>query len=163
MENDPGTVLRVANTSDIPVLSVLHRKMFFEIWRQRGIPADPSAMERLEEAYAAKLHRQFADGSCRGWVVCCGDRIVSCGAVSICSYVPVPHDPSPVVAFLHSVYTEEEYRGRGYARRITQEAVDYCRKRNIRRVYLFSSDAGRPVYETSGFTAVDTMMMQLLS
>ncbi len=155
--------MRAANASDIPALSVLHRRMFVEIWKQRGIPTDPSAMQRLEEAYAAKLHRQFADGSCRGWVVCCGDRIVSTGAVSICSYVPVPHDPSPVVAFLHSVYTDEEFRGMGYARRITQEAVDFCRKRDIRRLFLFSSDAGRPVYEMSGFTPVDTMMMQLLS
>ncbi len=163
MDFAPGTILRVADTGDIPALSSLHRRMFTEIWEQRGVPTDLSAMERLEEAYAEKLEKQFADGSCRGWVICRDDRIVSCGAVSTCRYVPVPHDPSSTVAFLHSVYTDEAFRGRGLARRITQEAIDYCRKSGIKRLYLFSSDAGRPVYEVSGFVPVDTMMVQLLS
>lgn len=153
--------LRVATPGDISHLAKHHRMMFEEIGEKRGIPTDPSALASLEQEYAKKLAREFESGTCISWVIQAGDRIVSSGAISILSYVPVPHDPTLRVAFLHSVYTEYEYRHRHYAREITQEAADYWRKQGIRRLYLFASDAGRPVYETIGFVPVPNMMLLL--
>jgi len=65
----------------------------------------------------------------------------------------------PAIAFLHSVFTENEYRHQHHASRITQEAVDYCRNQGISRLYLVASDAGRPVYEQAGFVPVPNMML----
>lgn len=73
--------------------------------------------------------------------------------------VPVPHDLSPRIVFLHSIYTEPEFRNRGFAERITWEAAAYCKKNGIRRLHLFASDAGRPVYEKSGFMPVPNMLL----
>lgn len=157
-----GARLRVAGIGDIPVLAVFHRKMFEEIWQASGIPAAPGAMQAIEDEYGKKLSRELADGSCMAWVVEEDGRVVAGGAVSTVSYVPVPHDPACTMAFLHSVYTETTFRRRGYARMITDEAVRFCKNRGIKRLYLVASEAGRPVYEKSGFGPVPNMMQKYI-
>jgi GNAT superfamily N-acetyltransferase len=163
--NDPAGnhegFLRIATPEDIPFLAHHHRKMFEEIREKTGNPADLPLLAALEKEYSVKLAREIPSGACIAWVVVSGDRIVSSGAISIVSYVPVPHDMSSTIAFLHSVYTEKEYRHRHYARRITGAAADYCRDRGIRRLYLFASDAGQQVYEKVGFVPVPNTMLLL--
>jgi GNAT superfamily N-acetyltransferase len=154
----PGMLIAVQD--DIPALSRHHRLMFEEIQTTTGVPANPSDMAGLEKGYAEKLAREFASGSCISWVVKIGPRIVSSGGLSIVSYVPVPHDLSVRIAFLHSIYTEEKFRNKGYAGQIVGEAARYCREKGIRRTYLFASGDGRPVYEKAGFVPVpDTMLL----
>jgi GNAT superfamily N-acetyltransferase len=153
--------LRRATPEDIPFLVNHHRKMFEEIREKTGNPADLPVLAEMEIEYSGKLVREIPNGACIAWVVLIGEHIVSSGAVSIVSYVPVPADLSSRIAFLHSIYTEKEYRHRHYARRITQAAADYCRNQGIRRLYLFASDAGRPVYEKAGFVPVPNMMLLL--
>jgi GNAT superfamily N-acetyltransferase len=151
--------IRIATEEDIPRLAIHHRMMFEEIQEKNRVLPNPSEMAVLEKEYAEKLSREFTSGSCISWVVQIGNRIVSSGAISIVSYVPVPHDLSSRIAFLHSVYTEKEYRYQHHAHDITQEAVKYCRNQGIKRLYLAASDDGRPVYEKSGFVPVPNMMM----
>jgi len=158
---DDEGCLRITTPGDIPFLVKHHRKMFEEIREKTGNPADFPILTALENEYRIKLAREIPSGACVAWVVHVGDRIVSSGAISIVSYVPVPHDLSSRIAFLHSIYTEKEYRHRYYARRITQAAADYCRERGIRRLYLFASDAGQPVYEKAGFVPVPNTMLLL--
>ena len=158
--NDEG-YLRIAIPEDIPLLGSHHRKMFEEIQERTGNPVDLSAMEALEKEYAGKLARELPSGICAAWVVETGNRIVSSGAVSIVSYVPVPHDLSSRIAFLHSIYTEKEFRDRHFAHRITRAAAGYCRDHGVKRLYLFASDAGRPVYEKAGFCPVPNTMLLL--
>jgi GNAT superfamily N-acetyltransferase len=153
--------IRIATTGDIPVLAKHHRMMFEEIWERKDIPTDPSGLASLEKEYAKKLTNEFKSGTCISWVVESGNHIVSSGAISIVLYVPVPHDLSLRIAFLHSVYTEKEYRHQHYAHDITQEAANYCRNQGIKRLYLFASDAGRPLYDNFGFVPVPNMMMLL--
>jgi len=164
MHDPTGTgnvCIRIAGEEDIPCLAIHHRMMFEEIRESTGLPLDPPGLAVLEKEYAQKLAGEFRSGTCISWVIQIGERIVSSGAISIVPYVPVPHDLSCRIAFLHSVYTEKEHRHRHYASRITQEAADYCRNQGIRRLYLFASDAGRPVYERTGFVPVPNMMLLL--
>ena len=74
-------------------------------------------------------------------------------------YVPNPDDPNITIAFLHSIYTEKEFRHHHYASLITQRAISSCKQEGISRLYLFSSKDGRYVYEKTGFTPVDNLMM----
>ena len=151
--------IRVATEEDIPRLARHHRMMFEEIQESNGTATDSGVMAVMEKEYAAKLAREFKSGTCISWVAVTGNRIIASGAVSILQYVPVPHDLSCRVAFLHSVYTEKDYRHRQHATLITKEAADYCRDRGIKRLYLFASNAGTPVYEKTGFVTVPNLMM----
>lgn len=151
--------LRTASLEDIPCLAEHHRKMFEEIGEKKKIASDPALLTILEHEYARKLTEELKSGACIAWVTILEDRIVSSGAISILSYVPVPHDLSSKIAFLHSIYTEKEYRNNGYAQGITCEAAQNCKQRGISRLYLFSSDDGRIIYEKNGFKPVDNVMM----
>jgi len=153
--------IRVANEEDIPWLARHHRLMFEEIQESNGSAPDPAVMVVLEKEYAAKLACEFKFGTCISWVAVTNDRIVASGAISIMQYVPVPHDLSCRVAFLHSVYTEKEHRHRQHATRIARKAADFCRDRGIKRLYLFASNAGTPIYEKTGFVPVPNMMLFL--
>jgi hypothetical protein len=154
--------LRTALQEDAIVLAIHHRKMFEEIWNNQNIPFIPEKMKTMESNYLQKLQDEIKSGSCHAWIICQNEKILSSGAVSIFSYVPVPHDPSPCIAFLHSIYTEPEERGKGYAGMITKKAIDYCKKNKIGRLYLFASESGRSVYEKEGFVSVDNTMVKYI-
>jgi len=81
------------------------------------------------------------------------------GAVSIMSLVPTPQDPNTSVAYIHSIFTVPEYRGRGFASQILNSILDYCKCAKIKRVQLSASDAGRSLYEKSGFKPADSSMV----
>jgi len=162
MEDGPGPVVAEACESEIPVLAWFHRLMFEEIWEKRGAASPEGSMQAVEEQYIRKLREGFRNGSCLAWVVKQNGRIVSGGAVSIATYVPVPFDPSCRIGFVHSIYTEKDERHRGHAGRIVRAATEFCKSAGIHRVYLFASADGMPVYEKEGFRAVENTMLAVL-
>jgi GNAT superfamily N-acetyltransferase len=142
-----------ATPDDIWLLAVHHRKMFEEIWEQKGKILETHTAKEIEKAYHRKLEKEIPDGTCRAWLFKNGSQAVASGAISIISFVPIPDDPNHSVAYLHSMYTEKNFRGRKYARRIIERAVDTCKENGIRRVVLNASNAGRPLYERLGFVS----------
>ena len=153
--------LREAASGDIPKLARHHREMFEEVWQAIGKAVESAKADMLEEAYSRKLGAQL-NNSCKAWVIEHKGDIFASGAISIVSYVPTPLDPNSDVAYLHSMFTDKGYRGRRCASRIIEQALDYCRARGIKRVMLFASDAGRPLYEHVGFSPVPNMMRLIL-
>jgi GNAT superfamily N-acetyltransferase len=150
--------LREATEKDIPRLRIHHRKMFEEIWEKRGESINPSVCREIESAYAKKLKQELTDGSCKAWVIENENRIVASGAITIASFVPTPEDLSSSVAYLHSMYTEKEYRNNNFANLIVKRAIRFCRDNGIKRIFLNASEAGRPIYEKLGFHAAPAMM-----
>jgi GNAT superfamily N-acetyltransferase len=152
------TSLREATESDIPRLGVHHRKMFEEIWEKKGESIDPSVGKAIERAYAKKLKQELTDGSCKAWVIESENKIVASGTITIASLVPTPRDLSSSVAYLHSMYTEKEYRNNHFANLIVERAIQFCRNNGINRIFLNASEAGRPIYEKLGFRTAPEMM-----
>ncbi len=136
--------------------------MFEEIWEKKGLKFDGSVAIQMEQAYSYKLRAELPAGSCKSWLIEKGDRVVASGAITIVNLVPTPGDLSPRVAYLHSMYTEAGQRGKDLASHIVKTALEYCRTKGIKRVFLNASDAGRPVYEKIGFSASPEMMRILV-
>jgi len=145
--------LQNATIDDIPVLSVHHRKMFAEIWEQKGELLSQALAKKLEAAYSAKLGKQIPEGSCKVWVVMDDNQIIASGGITIVSLVPVPSDMNDNIAYLHSMYTEKEYRHKKCAQRIVKRAIQDCRQNGIKRIILHASEAGRPLYEELDFVS----------
>jgi ribosomal protein S18 acetylase RimI-like enzyme len=55
------------------------------------------------------------------------------------------------LAWIGMVLTAPEYRGRGFARRLMQEALAYARAREVAWIKLDATDMGRPLYQSLGF------------
>ena len=145
--------LQDATTEDIRILAIHHRKMFEEIWEQKGQKIEKVRAEEIEAAYYEKIEKQIPEGTCIAWVVKNDNQIIASGAITIVSFVPVPNDTNHNIAYLHSMYTEKGYRNQKYAQKIVDRAIHYCQKNEISRIVLNASDAGKPIYEKSGFVS----------
>lgn len=158
VSNEKGFAIREASETDIPLLAVHHRLMFKEIWEKRGLPFEDTLADEVEQAYSRKLSEEFQTGSCKSWLIEREGRSVASGAITIVNMVPTPNDLSTKVAYLHSMYTETEHRGKNLAGRIVKTALEYCKAKHIKRIFLNASEAGRPIYERIGFTSAPEMM-----
>ena len=81
------------------------------------------------------------------WLAMVDDKIV--GAVAIDR-----NEAKTSGARLRWFIVDPEYQGRGVGQRLLEVAIVFCRRENIRRVYLHSFaglDAARHVYEKFGF------------
>lgn len=147
-----------AGPEDIPVLVDHHRNMFQEILVSRGVDSGIPDSEELDTAYRNKLKNELGH-QCRAWIMkSSNNKIVASGAVSVVSLVPVPNDTSCKVGFLHSIFTESEYRNKGFAGRIVEEIVRYCKDQGIKRVILNASSDGMPLYKKIGFESAENSM-----
>ncbi|MDY7032405.1 MAG: hypothetical protein SVY10_10940 [Thermodesulfobacteriota bacterium] len=81
-----------ADLDDIPILAVHHRKMFEEIWEQKGLRIEIVIAKELESAYLKKITKQIPEGLCKAWIIKHDDQIIASGAITIVTFVPVPSD-----------------------------------------------------------------------
>jgi GNAT superfamily N-acetyltransferase len=152
--------VRDATLDDVQILAKHHRKMFQEIWEQKGLRIEIDRAQELEFAYIDKITKQIPEGVCKAWVIENDDEILASGAITIVSFVPVPFDLGHTVAYLHSMYTEKTHRGKKCAQKIVDRAVQYCKENGISRMLLNASDAGKPIYEKEGFiSSPETMRL----
>ncbi len=160
MDNKTDIPIHLAAIEDIPILVDHHHKMFEEIWVERGLEIDAHQFEDMDKAHTKKLEEELLNGTCKAWVIKNENKIVSSGAISITSMTPIPEDSSYKVAYLHSVFTELDYRKRGRAELIAITAIQYCKSKGIKRITLGASDAGRSTYEKIGFlTKLNSMIL----
>ena len=50
-----------------------------------------------------------------------------------------------------SVYTENEYRGRGICTKLMKNMIEYARENNLCRIDLMATQDGYPIYKNVGF------------
>ena len=64
-------------------------------------------------------------------------------------------------AYVCTVYVKPEFRRRGIARALTQQAVAWAQRNGCEVVRLRTSPMGRPVYESIGFAQSDELELRL--
>ncbi len=92
--------------------------------------------------------RRFNEGRDGFWVASIGQKIV--GSIAIDG---VHHDSKG--GHLRWFIVAPENQGQGIGKRLLHEAVEFCRKKKFRRIYLWTFgglDPARHLYEKFGFT-----------
>lgn len=79
-----------------------------------------------------------------------GDE-AGCGDLCFYREMPSPDNHTGECAYLMNIYVREAFRHHGVATEIVETLLDVCRHRKITKVYLETTDEGRPVYERLGF------------
>ncbi len=148
--------LREATPADLSAI-LRHRRGMF---REMGC-ADEAALDAMEATSSPFIGAGLADGSYRGWLVEFEARVVAGGGLVVVGFPSTPRDPSPRRVWILNMYTEPEYRSRGYARAIVEIMIAWCRERGFAWVSLHASDAGRHLYETLGFQPSNEMHLPL--
>jgi GNAT superfamily N-acetyltransferase len=155
-------VLRPAQFADIPALALFRRLMFEDMnaAEQRERDFDPEELYVMEAVFAEYLRARLGD-EVRAWVITVDGYVVACAAVSVLPTVPAPGRLDMRMVLLHNVHTLPEFRRRGFARRLVETAVAWCREEGFDRLSLNASAAGQPLYESMGFGLTKQMSLKL--
>ncbi len=122
-------------------------------------PEDPSLGQRLEEANRAYFLQHLEDDSC---IFCFGkikDQIASCGAIISYQELPSPDYPSGRCAYLMNIYTAPSFRHQTFGRQIVRWLIEQAQKQGAQKIYLDTSEAGRPLYQAAGFQDMTDYMV----
>jgi len=137
-----------------------HRTAMFQDMGQVPEPLAAPLQAASERALTALL----ASGEYVGWFAADGTGAVMAGAgVHIRPQLPrmslvgdrVAEGPAPLVV---NVYTEPAWRGRGVARALMRQLMQWAADQDYDRLVLHASDDGRPLYVSLGFAPTNEML-----
>lgn len=155
-------MLTEATPEIIDTLIKHHVAMFREIYAYENQPVNEKDLAVMSVMYRKKLTRQLKNRTCKAWTIKKESRVIASAALSLYEGIPIPTDPSITIGYLHSVFTVPEHRNCGYATRLVQKAITFCRNNGINRIDLAASSAGRKIYERLGFTAFPYAMRLII-
>jgi GNAT superfamily N-acetyltransferase len=95
---------------------------------------------------------RLASGELLVWVAETRDQMVATGALILVPKPPTRQNPSGLEAFVFNMYTVPEWRGQGLASRVLDEMTRFVEGTEARRIWLYASVKGEPVYARAGFT-----------
>ncbi|GBF07458.1 sortase-like acyltransferase [Deinococcus aerius] len=147
-----GYTARPATARDAGLIAAQRAAMFTDM-----------GVEYREEVagFAPWVEPRLAEGTYLGWIVEAGEEPVAGAGLLLLDWPPHFVDPQPLRAYLLNVYTHPQHRGLGLARLLTETAITETRRRNIRVLSLHASEAGRPIYQTLGFTPTNELRLTL--
>src|SRR6476646_10044847 len=140
---------RKATADDLEALARLRWAMQFE--RQEDHPSDPETWNTYLAAYRDAFADQISHGGFEAWLAEDNGLAVSCVVLLWWRTPPVFDQLVRRRGMVSSVYTLPEYRRRGIARELLQLLIAQAKELQIRRLALWASEMGRPLYEGLGF------------
>ena len=81
-----------------------------------------------------------------------GNEVIGCASMSFIRIMPTFSHPTGRRAHLMNVYTRNEYRRQGIARRMVEMLIEEAWARGATEINLDATTMGRPLYESLGFT-----------
>jgi GNAT superfamily N-acetyltransferase len=151
-----GITIRLATPSESAIILHHRRSMF----RDMG-EGTVEQLDRMVEVASPWLARALADGSYRHWLALdASGRVAGGGGVLLCPWPANPKEPCTHRAVILNVYTEQEFRKRGIARKIMLTIMAWLKEQGFASVNLHASDEGRPLYEKLGFEATNEMRLR---
>lgn len=129
-------------------------------WRREVIEnvfgATPS--KRLLVANRRYYTRNVAEGRHIAIVAEIESTGVGCGSICLSEELPSPDNPSGKCAYLMNIYVREEHRAHGVGHEIVRWLVEKARELGCDKIYLETTDCGRPLYKSIGFKDLPGIM-----
>ncbi len=126
-------------------------------------PLDPALEPVLIEQNRKYYQKHLADGShlCFFLVDIATDpsTIVGCGGICLWQEMPSPDNHTGQCAYLMNIYVKPSVRHHDAATYMVEQFLALCKKRNISKIYLETSQAGRSLYEKCGFIKLKDYMI----
>ena len=88
-----------------------------------------------------------------------GDKIVGCASISYVTVMPTYDHPTGKRAHLMNVYVKKEYRRKKIADKMCSILIAEAKSKGVTEISLDSTDAGRPLYASLGFSQNDAGMI----
>ncbi len=143
--SQPFTIRR-ATADDLETLVTLRLKLEYE-----DHPADEQAPAEMRQALADYLAAALPSEQMLIWVAEADGAIVGTSGLIFFQKPPTEHNPSGREAYILNMYTLPEWRGQGIATALVQTLIAYVRQTPARRIFMYATPAGKPLYEKLGF------------
>ncbi len=151
--------IRPATAGDAPIIASHRRLMFEELGH-----ADQVKLSMMEQQFRAWVERKLARQEYHGWFVIDARQIVRAGAgLWIREWIINPNDLSGREGYIGNVYTQPDYRRRGFARALMTTLLDWCSTEGISGLFLRPSEEARPLYLSFGFEQDNVLYRRLPS
>ena len=122
-----------------------------------GIPSDQATTE-LENENRCYYRKELTTG---GHIACfayMGEKIVGCGGMCLYQEMPSPDNPNGKCAYLMNIYARPQFRRHGIGDAIVRWLVSKAKQLGITKIFLETSEKGRPLYKEIGFMDMPDMM-----
>jgi len=140
------TTLRPSTLHDLD-LHTAHRVAMFRDMDY----GDEAGRTRMADAFRERLRAWLASGEVAGVVAEADGAAVAGALIQFREALPSPLSAQSVRGYLFNVFTEPAARGRGLARRMTEELLGEARRRGIGIVELHASRDAEKLYRDMGF------------
>ena len=105
----------------------------------------------------------LADGSYRAWLARdTSAEVVGGVALVLSAAPPLPGELRTTEGWVIATWVHDSHRSRGLGRALMAELEAAAAQAGVRRLFLFATDDGRPLYESMGFTARDDLFLKAL-
>jgi GNAT superfamily N-acetyltransferase len=162
MGNNPmgHITYRQATADDLEALARLRWAM--QVERQLDHPSDPETWDTYLAAYRDAFADQMRHGGFDAWLAEDHGQAVSCVVLLWWRTPPIFDQLVRRRGMVSSVYTLPEYRRKGIARKLMRMLIAEAKELQIRRLVLWASTMGRPMYESIGFEPSDGMELDAI-
>lgn len=142
-----GVRIRQATIQDIDLLMQWRMEVLREVF---SIPSE-QPIRALEEENRRYYQSELPTG---GHIACfayTGEELAGCGGMCLYREMPSPDNPNGKCAYLMNIYTKPQFRRHGIGDAIVRWLIVQARNRRISKIYLETSEDGRPLYREIGF------------
>ncbi len=122
---------------------------------------DKNALDLMDANFSDWVQGRVASGEYLGWFIADGDKLVAGAGLWLIPWPPHVLSQTGPRGYILNVYTEPDYRHRGFARRLLSQILEWCQQQKIDVVVLHASHEGYPLYESLGFAPTNEMRLQL--
>ena len=136
--------MRFATVNDMDALMSIRLEMLRVV---NSLPDDYVFSETLVKS----SEEYFACGNDATVLVFDDGRPVACASLSFIDIMPTYGHPTGKRAHLMNVYTRNEYRRQGIARKMVEMLIDATWAKGATEISLDATVMGRPLYESLGF------------
>ena len=129
-------------------------------WRREVIENVFSELpgKELMEANREYYERHIGAGTHIAFVAETDGEECGCGALCLSDELPSPDNPSGRCGYLMNIYVRKQFRNHGIAHTIVGRLIDEAKQRGCGKIYLETTEEGKPVYASLGFRDMPDMM-----
>ena len=146
---------RKTTDKDLDLLMEIRLEMLRKV---NGLANDYVFSDELTE----HSRRYFLNGDQTTVIASENGVVAACASISYIEIMPTFSHPTGRRAHLMNVYTKEEYRRRGIARKLVEMLTEDAREKGASEISLDATEQGRPLYEALGFRSSEECMVMTL-
>lgn len=137
--------LKIATKDDIENMMSIRLEMLKVV---NNLPEDYEYSDELKK----ESRDYFLNGDHITVLALDGDMVVGCVSMCFLKIMPTFGHPTGKRAHLMNVYTKNEYRRQGIARKMVELVIKKTWEKGATEISLDATALGRPLYESLGFT-----------